>query len=242
MGKIARLLLVPVLAGLGVTIVVYTALGPEPSLPDSGERVTVLVAKEPVAARSELRPEQFELRPVPPDVAAGAVQDAAVIKGRLVAVPLVAGEILLSAKLVDPDKATLAYRIPEGMRALTLQVDEFSGVGGYPVPGDRVDLVLVLAAETESGSRVPAQARLLLEDVLVLARGPNREPQPGQGGGNTLAGSGQSSFSSYTLAFTPQQAATVSLANEVGHFRLLLRPVLNPGQHGELVVTEHRFR
>jgi pilus assembly protein CpaB len=105
------------------------------------------------------------------------------------------------APLVDLDKGTpltprffkegnlLARAIPEGTQALSLKVDDVVGVGGFVSPGDIVDvLVYIRESNADEGSTrgnegktsIPAQARILLKDVLVLAY-EDRLLQPPQG-------------------------------------------------------------
>jgi pilus assembly protein CpaB len=99
-------------------------------------------------------------------------------------------DVVSRAPLVDLDKGTpltprffkegnlLARAIPEGTQALSLKVDDVVGVGGFVSPGDIVDvLVYIRESNADEGSTrgnegktsIPAQARILLKDVLVLA-------------------------------------------------------------------------
>ncbi len=60
-------------------------------------------------------------------------------------------EPILLGKVTDPgDRSTLSRRLEEGMRAVTIRVDDISGVGGFVVPGDRVDIALTRTFEIES--------------------------------------------------------------------------------------------
>ena len=65
-----------------------------------------------------------------------------------------ANEPILVSKVTDPgDRATLSRRIEDGMRAMTIRVDDISGVAGFVVPGDRVDIALTrtFKIKTEQG-------------------------------------------------------------------------------------------
>lgn len=59
---------------------------------------------------------------------------------------ILSGEILTTARLMDTEngQAGLAYKIPEGSRAITLNVDTETGVSGMVMPGDEVDLIVSL--------------------------------------------------------------------------------------------------
>ena len=70
--------------------------------------------------------------------------------------PIVAGEILMRERFTESeDGSTLAAMVGEKMRAFTVRVDDVIGVGGFLLPGNRVD---VLAARREA-SRAPRPRR-----------------------------------------------------------------------------------
>lgn len=248
-GKFARMLLIPVLAGLVATVAAYAALGQKQAQPAELEMVPALVARADVPARTPLTAGMFEVRQVPRELAAGMAADTAQVEGRLLDAPLLPGEALLTGKLVEPDNAALTYRVAEGMRAVTIKADEFTGVGGYVNPGDFVDVILVLPEKQPSSGSVtgtadgisievaprPASARMLLERVRVLARGP-------AGSGQSSAGSAPS-LTSYTIEIKPEQAVELALGEELGHFKVILRPAVEANETtvGELVVPEIRF-
>ncbi len=62
------------------------------------------------------------------------------------------------------DSNVLARIIPENHQAMSLEISDVVAVGGFVRPGDEVDLLLFVRAADK-----PAQARVLLRDVLVLA-------------------------------------------------------------------------
>ena len=59
------------------------------------------------------------------------------------------------------------YQIPENMTAVAVPTTETSGIGGYIMPGDNVD-VLVSYAPSEDQKLVVTQ----LENVKILEKGP----------------------------------------------------------------------
>lgn len=228
-----RLFVVPLAVGLGVTglVAAYVrgvvpAAAPVATLP-------VVVAAAAVPAKAELTRELVVLRPVPRDlVPPGAASEVAAVVGRITTVPLARGEVVLESKLASKDRpAGLAYRIPDGLRALTIAVSEVIGVAGFPQPGDAVDVLASFTAEMAG----EAKTQLLLENVPVLAVGQEtgvRGDQPAPSG----------SLTSITLAVTPDQAVLVTLAEQVGRLRLVLRPVLGDRTRGAIQVTAGAFR
>lgn len=58
-------------------------------------------------------------------------------------VEIMKGEQILSNKIVtDTNKATLTYKVPENMRAVSIPITEVSGVAGYINPGDKIDILV----------------------------------------------------------------------------------------------------
>lgn len=62
----------------------------------------------------------------------------------------------------------LAKIIPAGHQAISVEVNDILGVGGFVRPGDIVDVLLYLRG-SGGGSGIETQARVLLKDVRVLA-------------------------------------------------------------------------
>jgi Flp pilus assembly protein CpaB len=134
-------------------------------------RVSVVVARSDVQARTPLSADAFELRDLPAEaVASAAVTSLDAIAGKVLDGPLAAGEQLTTTRLVDPQTAntnvkTVADLIPTGLRAMSLTVTELSGAGGLIVPGHHVDVVAVFKKDTLGKD----EAMIMLQDVLVLA-------------------------------------------------------------------------
>ena len=59
-----------------------------------------------------------------------------------------ANEPVLSSKITGPgQRATLSAMIGDGMRAVTIRVNDVEGVAGFVLPGDRVDVALTRQAD-----------------------------------------------------------------------------------------------
>jgi pilus assembly protein CpaB len=127
--------------------------------------------------------------------------------------PVVANEPLTENKLASLEAgAGLPPQITEGMRALSVRVNEVVGVAGFVVPGTRVDLMVTLkrAAEQESMTRV------VLSDVQVLTAGTRYDQEKARDGQPIPT-------SVVTLLVTPQDAEKVVLAASEGQITLILR-------------------
>ena len=115
----------------------------------------------------------------------------------------------------------LASAVPPGERAVTLGVDDRSGLSGMLKPNDRVDvLYLCTQAPAREGGTDRAVARLLLPDLTVLAVGTRT--------GLDSAPAEETAYGTVTLACAPEEAAALALAQSRGELVLVLR---NPEDH-----------
>lgn len=119
-------------------------------------------------------------------------------------------EPILSHKVTGPNqRATLSTLIEEGMRAVSVRVDEVRGVAGFILPGDRVDVVLTRG---ERGSST-ASADVIIQNTKVLAIDQIADDQRAK---PTVA-------KAVTLELDMQQAQKVILAEGIGRLSLVLR-------------------
>jgi pilus assembly protein CpaB len=132
---------------------------------------------------------------------------------RALLAPIARDEPILKTKVTGPgQRASLSALLEEGMRAVTVRVDDVRGVAGFVLPGDRVDVVLIRTVERPSG---PAEnvSDILLQHVKVLAVDQlvnERQETP------TIA-------KAVTLEVQTNQAQKVLLATNIGKLSLILR-------------------
>lgn len=108
---------------------------------------TIVVAAEPMRYGALIDAGMLKELPWPKDdLPTGAFRTTEELLdgGERVALAAIdANEPVLVSKVTDPDEqATLSRRIEDGMRAVTIRVDDITGVAGFVVPGDRVDIAL----------------------------------------------------------------------------------------------------
>lgn len=199
----------------------------------------VVVAREEIPAGIELTSAMLELREIPiTAVLSGALTDLDELENRTTRYPITIGEQLLESKLVGGDGASgvgLAYSVPAGLRAASVQFSEIMGAGGLIVPGDRVDVMVstdygrLFGPEEQPEDDVAGHPTVvtILQDMLVLAVGQSfAQPLEGDRDPATLrddAVEAQPSAVSVTLAVTADQAQTLFLASREGSLGLTLR-------------------
>ena len=86
---------------------------------------------------------------------------------------------MLPAKLASKEAgAGLPPVIPEGMRAVSVRVNEVIGVAGYVLPGTRVD---VLATASPTDAHADMTTKVILSNVQVLTAGTRMEQDQEKG-------------------------------------------------------------
>ncbi|MGB7287224.1 MAG: Flp pilus assembly protein CpaB [Salaquimonas sp.] len=121
-----------------------------------------------------------------------------------------ANEPVLSLKLTGENgRAGLAGIISEGMRAVTIPVDNVKGVGGFVQPGDRVDIVFT-QRDRKTGEQT---AKIIMEAIKVLS-------VDQQAGSRSDA---PKVAKTVTLETNSDGAQQLALASDVGRLSLLLR-------------------
>jgi pilus assembly protein CpaB len=136
---------------------------------------TIVVAAVPLKFGDVLSPDK--LREIPwsaSSLPAGAFKTVAELqdkdKGNRQALQtLGANEPVLATKITGPgQRATLSAVLDEGMRAVSIRVNDVLGVAGFVFPGDRVDILLTRNQRDDTGNE-QSFVDVLLQSVKVLA-------------------------------------------------------------------------
>ncbi len=198
-----------------VTFLTYRLLRQRLQPPD--EMTTIVVASQRLSLGTRLGPEHIRVAPWPrAAVVAGSAQDPAAFVGRGVIQPIETNEPILETKLAPKDGgAGLTTTIPEGMRAVSIRVNDVIGVAGFVVPGSHVDVILSGSPANSGSTDV---AKIILENVQVLAAGQNIDQD--------INGKPQT-VQVVTLLVTPEDSQKLALASTEGRMQLTLRNPLD---------------
>lgn len=220
-------LVLSVVLGLGAALVAMRTLR-APHVARVVTDVGVLVAAHDIDAGTEVLPAdmttvRYPVKDVPPE----AFTDMNQVANHVAIAPMVKGQMAIDRLLASKDSpAGLQALVPPGMRAITLEVNEFSGVAGLLTPGARVDIIALLRDERnkENGTRT------IVQDLKVLACG----RQLGAAVANPNGAAQPPMPQSVTLLATPKQAQALGLASVGGRPWLALRGYkdskqVNPG-------------
>lgn len=141
---------------------------------------------------------------VPPS---GTFADASELEGRVVTAPVSKGmpiiEPILAAKKTGSGLQAL---IPAGMRAITIDINEITGVAGNLVPQCHVDVVSTITGEDHE-----MMTRTIVENIVVQSIGTRAQAEAG------------APVKSVTLIGKPKEAEAIELAAATGRVRLVLR-------------------
>jgi pilus assembly protein CpaB len=174
---------------------------------------TLVVARQPLRFGTELNESALEEVPWPvASMPAGAFTKISdIMRGgrRVVLTAIEPNEPVLALKITGPgQRATLSALVKPGMKAVTIRVNDVEGVGGFVLPGDRVDVVLT--RQIDKGS---ATTEVVLQNTKVLAVDQIADERAAKA---TVA-------KSVTLEVSTIEAQKVWLASSVGNLSLLLR-------------------
>jgi pilus assembly protein CpaB len=130
---------------------------------------TIVVASKPLRFGAELGAMSLRELAWPENaVPAGAfskITDITSSGRRVVLTAIEANEPILASKITGSgQRATLSAMLQDGMKAVTIRVNDVEGVAGFVLPGDRVDVML-----TRQQDKTMAASDVVLQNVRVLA-------------------------------------------------------------------------
>jgi pilus assembly protein CpaB len=215
-----------VLSGAAV-LLVARELNHRPGVPTAAKAAPlpvdqVVVASADIAFGTEVTKAQLTLASWPkgtqPPGSFARIEDVVSNTGepRVALRPIVRGEPILQAKVSGfGGKATMSAVVPEGKRAFALRVNDVSGVAGFLVPGDRVDIILTRDPTDQGNGRQDRVSDIILQNIVVrgtdqIADTDRNKPQV---------------VRTVTVEVTPEEAQKLALAMQVGQLSLALRNI-----------------
>ncbi len=209
----------------------------------SGGATPVVVASHDIAAGTRVTEEMLTLKPIASDaVLPGAFLKTEEVVGQVTRVPLVSGEQVIPTKvaatgaaITDVENPRLAYVIPEGMRAVSVEVNSVIGASGLIRPGDYVDVILTVKVQggsTSGGGSTPGGGgtgesstsdqitRTILQNVQVLSVDQDIAiPSQDTEGAPSVGGDADSNpdATTVTLAVSPVHGEVLTVAETCGN-------------------------
>ena len=182
--------------------------------------VNVLVAADNLPMGTRLQPQSVNWAPWPQSsVGQGAITDAQrpnaieELKGSVVRLPIFAGEPVRPEKIVDGNGPTMSSLLPSGKRAVATEITVATGAGGFILPNDRVDVIMV--RKGDDGSFI---TETVLTNIRVLAIDQQIEEKKDEA--RSVVGA------TATLELTPDQTRVLAVAQQMAQrLSLALRSV-----------------
>lgn len=210
-------LVVAIFLGLVAVILLRGVLSPQSARPVASTGMTpVVVANVPIARGTVLKGDMLKVVPFTKESApSGGFVDVkqVIVSGQPDRVALRdfgANEPITAGKISGPGaKSNLSGLLTPGMRAVGLRSSDVAGVGGFILPGDRVDIIVT--RQIGSGEKASTIEQVLAQNARVLG-----VDQSSDADKPTVA-------KAITVEVTPDQAQAISLAQAVGNVSLALR-------------------
>jgi pilus assembly protein CpaB len=207
---------VSLLFALVISSVFYqmTARAGSPKKAEATDLKDIVLAARPLAVGTTVKPADIKLGKIPSaNFPKGAFAKPEEVIDRPLISNILMDEPVLEGRLAARGSGFgLAPVIPVGMRAVTLRVNDVTGIAGFVLPGMRVD-VLVTGQPPDSTTSVTATP-MQLQNLLVLSAGTVMQPDAR---GQAMPAQ------TVTLLGTPEQAETLTLASADARIQLVLR-------------------
>lgn len=201
--------------------------------------VQVVAAKQDIPERTVVKEDMLKVVEVPSElVPEGAFRDVADAVDHPTSTAIQQGDIMTSRKVyVDIRMAGFTGIIPPDCRAVTIPINDVTGVSGFAHPGDYVD-IMIISGTKENG----INGRIILQDVLLLGinrtadlpnmptgdsskkDGDKKDDASAQNVGNVNTKASSDTMATATVALKPADALKLAAASQEGTLYLVLRP------------------
>jgi pilus assembly protein CpaB len=178
--------------------------------------VSIAVAKASIAPGAMLGPDDISLSAMPGETAPPQTfTDPGDLIGRVISAPMVPGQAFVTTLLAPRGTlAGLEALVPQGMRAVTVDVTESAAMAGLLAPGSHVDVVVTSLNREDPRKSL---TRTIVQNLAVAAVGQHLSQTKSEGEKEVPVAR------TVTLLVTPHDAQLLDMAASVGHVRLVMR-------------------
>jgi len=186
-----RTAIIPLVLGLGIGLLAVKfgvdSIRRAQASNAARQSVTVVRAKQDIAGYEQIQKDMVETVETADSLFAPATERMDKVEtaiGRVAAKPIPKNApVLLSMLAPVGTRPGMVGRIPPGYRAVSVKIDEVSGVAYQVQPGDWVDVIVVMDVDTGGGAKKETMAEVILQHVQVAAigQGTGSEPEPVKG-------------------------------------------------------------
>ncbi len=163
--KVVGIAAAALMAIIGTVVIVFFVQGAEDRALSGEDLVTVLTAEERIPAgtpagqiKELVKEEKIPVKIAPE----GVISDLVQVNGLVTNTDIFSGETLLAGRFIDPEQFSArkgSVKVPEGLLEVTVAMSQEQFIGGVPVPGDHVAVIVNGAAvRLHPGDERPAAA------------------------------------------------------------------------------------
>lgn len=216
-----KIIVLALILALITSFFVYVYIKKETAKPETVDYADIYVAVKTIQPRSKILETDIKVVKTPREtINPRALQKREEIVGRMAKERIIEGEQILKDRLADEKERALAYNIPEGKRAVTINVNEAVEVANFIRPGDFVDIIITFDKEEvdtrDTKTVYPRITKVLFQNVQILGIG--QEQVIDEGKAKELP-------KTVTLAVDLNDAEKLVYVMDTALFKMVLRPV-----------------
>lgn len=211
-----KIIILAVILSIITTYLIFNYINKSQGTVKKEEFIEIYVASKNIDANTEIIANMIKKIKVNKEsYMTNSIQNINEIVGKYAKDNIYIGEVIPKGRLLNNDEKDLALRIPDGYRAMSILVNEAIAVSDLLKSGDYVDVYVT--ADENKEKNLPHITKLLLENKLVLAIGKEL---------NRIKGLRVETPQRYTLtlAVTVEEGEKLTLAEDMGRLKLVLRP------------------
>jgi pilus assembly protein CpaB len=216
-----KIVLISLIMALITSSLIYIYIRKATSKSETVEKVSVCVAARSLSPRHKI--ENADVKQV--EIAKEYLNNKAVLNkadivGKRLKDSIIEGEQILRNRIVAEGKTTLAYSVPSGKRAVSINVNDQINVSHLVRPGDFVDIIASFEREevedAENKTVYPRMAKTVIQNVQVLAISQDQQ---------IIDEKIKEPPKTITLSVDPHEAEKLVYISEYAVLRLALRPL-----------------
>ena len=225
---------IAILCGLLATLLVNVYIEDKIVNVSGGKLVPVIFAATNISGNAPIAENMLQIKNVPEaylgfDAITERYQKFLI--GQRTLINIKKDQAILWSNIMLQDERHLASKLDVNQRAISIAVDEVSGISGLIRPGDSVDIIGYFNVPGQDYSKVEPIVKVLMQDALVLAVGSNVtgtseafEMASMRSPGAEIAKAFQDeSYKTITLRVSPRDANLLVFAAEQGKLLFVLR-------------------
>ena len=190
---------------------------------EESPKVTVLVASRDIKAGELITQTEINTIDTSSDsIPMGIINNRERIEGLYAKEPILVGESFREERLIQREALSLAWNIPENLRAICVFVNEDAIFSNQIRIGDHVDVIGSFKRDMGGGVTI-ASSMIIIQNVEVLAIGSDRLEQKYEDVPMEVTDEETSLSRTVTLAVTPEDSEKIVFATDFGEFSLALR-------------------